>query len=131
MPGTSDVENHHLFKVGEPCLISVDSVNTPTGVWWGLVLAVGEKPSEDSHKTHISVDAVITGEFKPRIGHEKYCPVTGLSKIPTSNFEVYPATRTNIKFWEKVLRLKVKYQILETNRKIEMNFLREILENKK
>lgn len=87
MSGTANFEEKHLFVIDGPCIIVVDDVNRPTGIWWGTVRSIEEKGFESCK--YLQLVAEITGgkfciDGKPIFSDEnRGC-------IPTVNYTVYP-----------------------------------------
>lgn len=86
--GTANACDFERLAVGERCIITVDSVNSPTGTWWGRVTVVAE------HDTYLSVGAVITGRFE--LDKTSWRPIynEGREVTPSVNYIVYPDTET-------------------------------------
>lgn len=86
--GTANLCDQHELKEGAPCIIEVDEVNSPTGVWWGEVIEAVDQG------TYLSVQAVIKGRFKLNRDWEPVVGGENGGRQPGMNYQVYPATKT-------------------------------------
>ena len=87
--GSANLCDKELLKPGDDCIIEVDSVNIPTGLWWGEVISVEE------HDTYISVKAKITGGCFQVVGsHKAIRSDEHAKRVPHVNYTVYPDTKT-------------------------------------
>lgn len=90
--GTAHKDDRSLLKPGSPCIIEVDDVNWPPGLWWGTVDAV------DEHENYLSVSATITGgrvrfTYGRAIGHP-FAPIKNDENLgqKVGTCSVYPDT---------------------------------------
>lgn len=83
------------FKVGDACLVLVDDVNTPQGIWDGEVLSV--EPREG----YFSVRAKITDGRLPE--NFRYW----LGKEPSTNYNVHPADQGTRNLVNLILKQRV------------------------
>jgi len=79
----------HGLKVGDRCIIEVDEVNRPTGLWWGRVTSVGPEDWKveaviDGGKFHVSREEFIYG--KPVLTDERK------DQEPSVSYYVLPDT---------------------------------------
>ena len=113
MSGTANICDN--FKPGDPCIIKVDSVNSPEGLWWGEIIDV------QAHGNYLSVEAKITGG---RVVFANSYPMNPIhsdensGKIPHVNYIVYPSTTTTNDLFRSFLyekeQLKNRVATLET-----------------
>lgn len=83
------------FKIGDPCFIGVDEVNTPCGIWEGEVLSV------DPKEGYVSVRAKITDGRLPENVR------AWLDKEPSVNYDVYPADKGTANLVRIILQQRV------------------------
>jgi len=87
--GTGNVCDKELLTVGSPCIIEVNDVNSPTGIWWGEVVEVR------CHDTYLSIIAKITGgrfqlvELGKAVRSDE-C----MGQVPSVNYDVFPDTES-------------------------------------
>lgn len=89
MPDTANLCDKELLQPGKPCIIIVDEVNNPTGIWWGEIISV------EPRNTWLEVTARVKGgrfaldeRRKPIYSDEHQ----GLE--PSKNYRVVPDTKT-------------------------------------
>lgn len=97
--GTANLCDEKSLQPGMPCIIMVDDVNSPTGIWWGEVVET------HSEKTYLRVSAKITGGrvsfYSTKYGcGEKHPLETNEEKDtePNVNYRVYPNNETTRHF---------------------------------
>ena len=96
------------LKPGDRCIIYVNTVNSPTGWWWGIVDSVIW--TDDSRGGWGNVEAHITGEFAfvPDEGpfHE---PAYGSSNVkPHVNYQVFGSDRDTFGLVHRIRSLEEK-----------------------
>ena len=99
MSGSASSCDVSVLQPGMPCIIDVNSVNSPTGLWWGEVIEITE------HDRFVTVSAKITrGKFQlgafsiPIYSDERQ------GQEPGINYHVYPETATTISLLARVER---------------------------
>lgn len=108
MPGDAKIGDRDALNVGASCIIEVNEVNSPTGLWWGKVVAV-EVIGHDH--AFLLVDAVIDGG---RFAFEeiRHTPIRSdelKGQQPSVNYSVYPDTETTR---ELLRRLQYSRQLI-------------------
>lgn len=94
MSGSTYKFGDQLLVPGAPCIIVVDTANSPAGTWWGVVREV-ESALE---RTYIKVRAEIVGRFDlahnlgGSLDERPADPGQGKGREPTVNYRVYPDT---------------------------------------
>lgn len=102
MSGTAHVCDKDLLQPGMPCIIQVDCVNSPTGLWWGEVTAT------ETRENYLSIAAKITGgrfqlnDWKPVKSDEEK------NRTPSLNYRVYPDNETTRMLFEFVHRAEAE-----------------------
>lgn len=86
-------ETGNLLVVGGPCILSVDCVNRPTGLWWGTI------KTKEKKEDHYEITACITGgkfQFQKEI-YSSYLDITRpiysnefKDSFPVINYTIYP-----------------------------------------
>lgn len=101
--GYAYISDISLLGEGASCIIRVNDVNSPTGVWWGTVEDVMERDG------HLAVRAVITGgRFNI---DDTGCIVYSTEKkevVPYVNYTVYPDTHTTRELFHHLLKAEAK-----------------------
>ena len=117
--------------VGQRCILNVDDVNRPTGVWFGIVESVEQKGTAPN--TWYDVKARITGPitadtdpanpFYGTVGSKEF------GCVPNVNYEVFTDSYTARKFLiTRLLERNALLKDLETVR-IQRNELRELFKS--
>jgi len=89
-------QTYSKLAEGDRCIIHVDSVNSPTGWWWGEVDSITWK--DDHNGGWGSVTAHITGPFQFSPDQFNPRPLYGDAVIkPSVNYGVYPADRETVR----------------------------------
>lgn len=123
MPGTA-IEA--TFAAGDPCILDIDTVNSPTGLWFGTVMTVKK------HDTYTTITAQITGPLTP--GMSAHAPNYGgpgseeYGKIPFANYSVYPDTYSNRLFIGRLLDAERFHAAIVREKNIRLDELRAIIQ---
>lgn len=127
MSGSAKFCDKDLLTVGSPCIIEVNDVNSPTGLWWGEVIDV------KNHNDWLEIIAKITGgEFKV-YSNVRTIPVKSdqyKDVIPHVNYTVYPCTETIIWLFERIKNLEKLRENANNKIFIIKDFLKDILSKK-
>lgn len=125
MAGQASIEEKALLTVGSQCIIEVDDVNSPSGIWLGTIR------SATAHDTYLSVEAEISGGF--------FFDRNGLivkteehaGETPTVNYSVYPylpSILRGIRYHRTTLgELARVRQELDTTRRLHTNTIADLL----
>jgi hypothetical protein len=98
MPGTANLCDAGLLEPGSMCIIEVDDVNSPTGLWWGTVVEV------IPHDNYLAVSAKITGGKFTMNGDSPVLCNEEQGQTPHVNYTVYPSTKTTRRLFSCIKR---------------------------
>jgi len=82
-------QGYTKLEIGDLCIIDVDSVNSPTGLWWGTVVSCTEH--EDVRRPWYTITAVITGPFNRDHTNPGGDTYGDKKSLPSVNYNVFPA----------------------------------------
>lgn len=95
MSGQASDWDEHTLKVGDRCIIEVDRVNSPEGLWWGVVTEVnGGLVSATIQGGRFELDSF---DKKPVYSDEHQ------GREPNLNYTVFPDTRGIRSLFSRVL----------------------------
>lgn len=113
MAGSDWLNSDHQYRVGDPCWILVDQVNSPTGCWRGEIVFVADDPKT---LNGVRLRAKITDlKIQDTIRRELF------GREPSVNYRVMPSSSYIDALQEQIASLKTQeenlrryYQIRET-----------------
>lgn len=112
------------LEPGDRCIIEVDDVNRPTGLWWGLVDAVDQKDGYANVKAHI------TGPFQFTAQQFGSAPNYGSDNTqPSVNYSVYAATKTSIYLFQRLQTQASRHTAEVHNLRTRLSELRDVVKS--
>jgi hypothetical protein len=131
--GTGNNCDAAWLSPGNSCIIEVDSVNSPTGFWWGEVIEISHKMD------YLHVKAkIVGGRVKFNDGCEEIKSSEQRGVIPNLNYHVYSDTETTRSFVRHIIRETEKLRgklrdmtcLAENNEKLHITTMKALIEQR-
>lgn len=121
MSGTGNYEDQPFLGPGRSCIIVVDDVNSPTGIWWGKVVEtnVSGSPGNQYLQVEAQIDggafrlALDIGRCGDPIRSDEY-----RGQTPRANYRVYPDTATTRQLFQQIITARAETCMARDNAKL-------------